>query len=202
LYRVFNNQSWSQGGRFFGSTYQQLSEEDRKKILINNSPVVEVDYSAFHLHMLYHLSNKQFDADPYALVDRPEVRPILKVLCLIIINSKDKSQALRAFRDEIRKNYEFQKLKKIYKLDEKELLRKFESVHIRISNYFCSGIGLRLQYKDSQLAESILKYFTKREIPCLCVHDSFIVPENHKAELIEQMKSVYKKRFGFDAKLK
>ncbi len=202
LYRVFNNASFCRGGRFYGGSYQQLNEIDRAKITINGSPVVEVDYSALHLNMLYHLSNKQFDADPYAVVDRPEVRPILKVLCLIIINSKDKSQALRAFRYEIRRNYEFQKLKKIYHLDEKDLLRKFESVHSGISNYFCSGIGLRLQYKDSQLAESILKYFIKRKIPCLCVHDSFLVPAEHKDELEEVMIINYRKHFGFVPKIK
>ena len=202
LYRVFNV-SFSKGGRFYaGGSYQQLNETDRAKITINGSPIIEIDYSAFHLNMLYHLTGKQFTEDPYSVVDRPEVRPILKVLCLIVINSENKSQALKALRDEIRKNWEFQKLKRIYRLDEKELLMKFESVHAGISNYFCSGIGLKLMYKDSEIAESVLKHFTKREIPCLCVHDSFLVPVQHKKELEEVMSEVYKKRIGFEPKLK
>jgi len=152
--------------------------------------------------MLYNLTGKQFNEDPYSVVDRPEVRPILKVLCLIVINSENKCQALRALRDEIRKDLEFQKLKRIYQLDEKELLRKFESVHSEISNYFCSGIGLKLMYRDSEIAESVLKHFTKREIPCLCVHDSFLIPIQHIEELKEVMNTVYKKHIGYDAKLK
>jgi len=201
LYRVFNNGSFSQGGRFY-SSYQQLNGNDRIKILINGSSVSEVDYSAYHLNMLYHLTKKQFGEDPYSVVDRSEVRPILKVLCLIVINSRDKTQALRALNYEIRKNREFQKLKRIYQLDEKELLRKFENVHSEISNYFCSGIGLKLQFVDSQITESILKHFTKRDIPCLSIHDSFIVPAEHQRELAEMMNKIYKKRFGYDAKLK
>ena len=201
LYRVFND-SFSKGGRFYsGGSYQQLNEEDRANLRINNSSVCEIDYSAFHLNMLYNLTAKQFEEDPYSVVDRAEVRPILKVLCLIAINSKDKSQALRALRDTIRKNWEFQKLKRVYQLDEKELLRKFEGVHAGISNYFCSGIGLKLMYRDSQIAEDVLKHFTKREIPCLCVHDSFLLPVQHKEELKSVMNEVYKNHMGFDAKL-
>lgn len=202
LYRVFNQGKFTIGGRFYGGSYQQLNEVDRARILINDSAVVEVDYSAFHLNMLYHLTGKQINEDPYSVVDRPEIRPILKLLCLIVINSENKSQALRALHDELRRNSGFQKLKRIYRLDEKDLLRKFESVHAEISNYFCSGIGLRLMYRDSEIAEDVLKYFTNREIPCLCVHDSFLVPVQYKDELKQIMNDVYKKHIGFEAKLK
>ena len=202
IYRVFNQGKFTRGGRFYGGSYQQLNESDRARILINNLPVIEVDYSAFHLNMLYNLTGKQFNEDPYSAVDKPEIRPILKVLCLIVINSQNKSQALKALRDVIQKNWEFLKLKRIYRLDEKELLRKFESVHAGISNYFCSGIGLKLMYKDSEIAESVLKHFTKKEIPCLCVHDSFIVPVQHNEEMKQVMNDIYKKLIGFDAKLK
>jgi len=202
LYRIFND-SFSKGGRFYsGGSYQQLSKEDRAKLRINTFPVCEVDYSAFHLNMLYHLTGREFNGeDPYSAVERLEVRPILKVLCLIVINSANKSQALKALREAIRKNWEFQKLKRVYQLDEKELLRKFEGVHAGISNYFCSGIGLKLMYRDSQIAEDVLKHFTKREIPCLCVHDSFLLPVQHKEELKSVMNEVYKNHMGFDAKL-
>ena len=202
LYRVFNDGKFTRGGRFYGSHYQQLNEDDRAKIIINNSPIVEVDFSAFHLNMLYNLTGKQFSGDPYSQVHRPEIRPILKVLCLIVINLENKSKALKALREQIRKNLEFQKLKRVYRLDEKDLLRKFESVHSEISNYFYSGIGLKLMYKDSEIAESVLKYFTKREIPCLCVHDSFLVQSQYKDELKSVMNDVYKKHIGFEAKLK
>jgi hypothetical protein len=90
-------------------------------------------------------------------------------------------------------------LKRKYNLNEKELLRKFEGVHCRIANHFYCGMGTRLQFWDSQIAESILNHFTKREVPCLGVHDSFLVPEMYKDELFDQMntnKSYKKKLFG------
>lgn len=203
LYRVFNNGKFSEGGRFYGAEYQQLNEADRSKILIDNSPVTEIDYSSFHLQMLYHKTNKQYIGDPYIKIfNSPELRPLLKIVNLIAINSQNPVQALRAIKYEISKSNELTLLKRTYNIDEKDLLRKFESVHSRISQYFYSGIGIKLQHIDSQIAADILKHFTKREIPCLCVHDSFLVPQKHKEELKEVMNSVYKKHLGFDAKLK
>ncbi|MCH7721851.1 MAG: hypothetical protein IIC76_00725 [Bacteroidetes bacterium] len=153
--------------------------------------------------MLYHLTNKQFDKDPYtSVMDIPEVRPILKLVCLIAINSRNKSQALRAIREEKRKNPELEKLKRIYHLDEQDLLRKFESVQFRISNYFYSNFGIRLQFLDSEITESILKYFTSREIPCLAVHDSFLVPGKYEDELKAVMRGTYKSKFKYDIKVK
>ena len=203
LYRVYNNGKFTEGGRFYGAAYQQLSEKDRNKILINGSPVVEVDYSSFHLNILYHKTNKQFDGDPYSkVISIPELRPLLKVVSLIAVNSANPTQAYKAVKQEIRNNIEFQRLKRIYRMDEKELLKKFESTHFRISNYFYSGIGIKLQHLDSQIAETVLKHFTRNEIPCLCVHDSFLVPIEHGAELKEVMNKVYKKYLGFDAQIK
>lgn len=203
LERIFNNGKFTEGGRFYKASYQQLNEKDRAKIEINNSPVVEVDYSSFHLNMLYHTRKIEFNEDPYLMViNNEDVRPILKLVCLIAINSSTPTQALRALKDEIRKNPELEKLKRVYHLDEANLLRKFESVHFEISNYFYSGIGIKLQYLDSQIAHEIFKYFMSRDIPCLGVHDSFIVPANHKEELKEVMNKTYKKHLGFDAKLK
>ena len=203
LLRIFNNGKFTQGGRFYGGSYQQLKESDRAKITINGSPVIEVDYSAYHLNMIYNLTGKQFDEDPYTRVlDIPEARPILKLVCLIAINSQNKSQALKALRKEIRKNPTLEKLKRIYQLDETQLLRKFESVHFKISNYFYNNIGIRLQFLDSEITESILKYFTSREIPCLSVHDSFLVPGKYEDELKAVMRGTYKSKFKYDIKVK
>lgn len=78
----------------------------------------------------------------------------------------------------------------------------FAEKHIRINKFLNSDIGLTLQYKDSKIAEDILKHFTKKGIPCLPIHDSFIVPNKYKDELIETMHEVYIKHFGFKPKLK
>lgn len=55
---------------------------------------------------------------------------------------------------------------------------------------------------DSQIADNVLHYFTKKDIPCLCVHDSFIVPVKYKDELENVMKEEYRKEMGFDCVVK
>jgi hypothetical protein len=41
---------------------------------------------------------------------------------------------------------------------------------------------------DSLIAERVLRYFTDRWSPCLCIHDSFIVDHRRTDELIAVMK--------------
>ena len=51
--RTFTDESWQLGGRLFGGGFQQLSEEDRKRITINGEPVVELDIKSCHATMAF-----------------------------------------------------------------------------------------------------------------------------------------------------
>jgi IS1 family transposase len=50
--RVFNNASWESGGRFYGGWWQHINEELRSDIMINDNPVVEIDFTAMHIALL------------------------------------------------------------------------------------------------------------------------------------------------------
>ena len=50
--RIFNNGSWELGGRFYGGWWQQISKELRPDIMINDKPVVEIDFTAMHIALL------------------------------------------------------------------------------------------------------------------------------------------------------
>lgn len=54
LHRVFNNGTWSNGGRFYGHHLQSLPSIKRTKLLIEGEPVVELDFQSLHLVMAYH----------------------------------------------------------------------------------------------------------------------------------------------------
>ncbi len=81
-------------------------------------------------------------------------------------------------------------------------MQKIFDTHKTISSYFNSGRGVELQNLDSCIAEAVLMHFTKQDIPCLCIHDSFIVEDRYKDELGDVMKEEYKKLFGFKCKIK
>lgn len=55
VYRVFNNSSFDQGGRFFRGFWQYIRSEERPMIMIDGEPVVELDYASLHLAALYNL---------------------------------------------------------------------------------------------------------------------------------------------------
>ncbi|WP_157237844.1 hypothetical protein [Desulfobacter curvatus] len=54
-HRVFNNSSFNNGGRFYGASHLDIPSHMRGFIRINGEPVVELDYDALHVVMLYHL---------------------------------------------------------------------------------------------------------------------------------------------------
>jgi len=83
-----------------------------------------------------------------------------------------------------------------------ELARTIMEKHKKIEKYFNTGVGVKLQYKDSRIAERILKHFTRKHTVCLCIHDSFIVMQQYQDELIEVMYREYKRIIGFDCEVK
>ena len=197
LHRIWNNKNWDHGGRFYGADYQQLNEQERAILTIDGSPVVELDYSALHLRMLYHLEGKDFTGDPYQAVaaGNPNIRKLLKIICLVGINAASPVQALIA----VERNKDAKPLIEKFEKSGKKLeglLDSFKKVHHPIASKLYSGAGIELQNKDSKIAADILSHFTKRSIPCLCVHDSFIVPQQHKGELWNAMMEMYAKHMG------
>jgi hypothetical protein len=71
-----------------------------------------------------------------------------------------------------------------------------EQKHAPIKDYFCTGKGIDLQYHDSVIAEAILVLFAKRNIPCLPLHDSFIVDCRYHKWLNYIMQAAFRKYFG------
>ena len=58
------------------------------------------------------------------------------------------------------------------------------------------GVGLRLQRKDSDLAEKVMLGFAAKGYGCLPVHDSFIVHYEMQDVLTDMMKATFQDMFG------
>jgi hypothetical protein len=190
LHRVFNNESFKLGGRFYGAFHLELPKELRSHIRINDEPTVELDYSALHIRMLYHLEGIDYRDDPYtAVCESEEERKIYKLVQLIAINAENEKKAVKAIRDELRKHNIF------FGLDNKSILRRldtFKNVHHPIAKYLNTGVGLKLQNLDSRITDMVLKTMTTSGIPCLPVHDSYIVQEGDRDFLVEVMNESYR----------
>lgn len=206
LYRVFNNGRFDEGGRFYGAEYQNLSEEERSNILINRNKVIEIDFSALHGRMVYQYCIKaDCVGDPYLINGNMDLRKASKKMFQMMLNANSKVGAIKAFKKCLIGDQDGEEIKKIIErnmVTPDSIYQDLEIKHKNLQEYFATGIGIKLQYFDSIIAENILKYFTYKNIPCLCVHDSFIVEERYAEELADVMRSEYKKIIGFDCVLK
>ncbi len=68
--------------------------------------------------------------------------------------------------------------------------------HAAISQYFGSGIGLRLQKQDSDIAFDIMLLLWEKGIRCIPIHDSFIVAYIYAKDLLAAMQSVSARHLG------
>ena len=78
----------------------------------------------------------------------------------------------------------------------KELRQLILDKHEPIKGSFFFGMGNRLQFRDSQLAEEIMLHFARRDIPVFPVHDSFIIIRGLYSELVKIMHDEFEKMFG------
>jgi hypothetical protein len=203
------NLNFHQGGRFYtdgpvGDHYQSLSEEERKCIEIDGEPTIELDFSGLHPRLLYVREGIQYDDDPYtAVCDDPELRPIMKVMFLELLNSDSEKEAVAAANKDLHDNYDYYlALQRRGLKVKRDLIPMWKDAHKPISKYFCSGAGLRAQNLDAKIALRILDYFASRDIPILGIHDSFIVQRRFKRRLHMVMNRSYQEQTGFKCPIK
>jgi len=151
---------------------------------------LEYDYSGLHIHILYSKIGRTYSGKPYDLslpgFDPSTLRGVLKKILLIFINSNNWKSAQQAINQEIKRDKSI-----TGDLNITELYEKFLDLHSDISEFFFSGIGVKLQYTDSIIAESIMKCCLKRCWPILPMHDGFICQSSYRGFIEDIMKSSY-----------
>lgn len=187
LHRIYNS-DWTLGGRFYGAFWQNMRSEDRRHILIDGVETVEVDYDQLHARIIYAKAKKMLRGDAYEIEGWD--RKIAKRAFFIIVNGGNFPEAKGAVANLLAEKGLDPKLSA-------DLIAAMTSRHHDVREFFHSGCGLSLQNLDGQMAEYVLKVMTaRRRIPCLPIHDSFIVPEGQAETLIRVMKEAYEKFVG------
>ncbi len=182
LYRVFNNDRWDHGGRFYGGWWQQFPSAHRRRLLIDGEETVELDFAALHPRFCYHLEGMPLapDIDPYCVegISGPNMRSAIKVAFnqLLNVDGAVRLKAPDGVPAMLPRGISYAKL-----------IRQIEMQHAPISSWLRKGRGVELQYLDSQIASTILDYMRIRNICCLPVHDSFIVPRSAELTLGQSM---------------
>jgi hypothetical protein len=190
LYRVFNNRSFEQGGRFYGGWWQHVPRVYRPFIRINGERTTELDYSSLHPRILYALAGLQMIGDPYDIGLDPRHRDRVKETFNALVNASGKIEEPDIYQHEG------------LPLTFPELQERIKERHKAIAHMFNSGFGLKGQSLDSSIAEKVLLHFAGRGICCLPIHDSFVVPRNCEAELQDVMLRAYREVMDQDGEVK
>ena len=204
--RVFYRANWNLGGRYHGGWWQSIGEEWRKQIYINDQSTIEQDYSGLHVNLLYGLKGIQPPLEDHYVVEHilkdftaQEQRKIVKGVVLNAINSNSIKSALAAFRQQQETGSREKSLK------DKQLillLDAFRKKHPNIQEALCSDKGVELMHIDGRITAKVIEHFTKKNIPILSVHDSYITQNQHSGELREVMNKVVTEELtGFRIKI-
>ncbi|MBV0933382.1 hypothetical protein, partial [Marinobacterium weihaiense] len=171
LRRIFSRGSMQQGGRFYGGWWQQLPERFRAHITINGEKTVEVDFSSIAYTILYAEKGYYIEAgsDPYDIglpnwqgKDDQRRKVIKKFMNALINDYKGNYSLSKSLEAEIG-------------MSNSDLKAQVLKRHSAIADDLEAGKGLWTQFKDSQIAFSVMESLTKQDIPVLPIHDSFIV---------------------------
>ncbi len=188
LYRIFNNGSFEQGGRFYGGWWQQAKKYLRPFITIDGQPTVEADFKGLHPAMLFARAKLDIPPDPYSLVpgigDNETLREHAKTTLLALLNATGDTEEPRDFDSAA------------HGMTADAFRQKVKDAFPMLPGVFGTGIGRYLQREDSDMAEQIMLHFADENVPVLPVHDSFIIAAPHKDELVRVMQSVFHKRYG------
>ena len=194
--RIFNRKSWKYGGRAYGALHQDwVRREMRTYVRIDGQPTIEIDFSAFHILMLYHREGIDYRQDPYEVCEGLDMRPTYKAVGLIAINAKNERKAYGAIRKKLKK-------RGIPLPRRKEplvsLVRTFREAHQPIAEYLFSDVGIELQNVDGNLMNAILVRLIDHGVLGLSVYDSVIVQRQHEDLLRGIMIEEYRRVMGFE----
>tara|TARA_B110000971_G_scaffold217555_1_gene254652 strand:- start:25 stop:1386 length:1362 start_codon:yes stop_codon:yes gene_type:complete len=193
--RRFVKSNLKLGGRFYGPYWQTLPKKYRKLIKINGEEVVELDYNAMHLHLLYSKLNKSlydyypFNKDPYAI---PEYnRKIVKLVFTACINEN----CTRKNINHVGGQQVSEGLPDLFEegLPYREMVDSLGKNHPEVAPLFYSEIGYEISYMESRVTDYIVTVLTKHKIPVLSIHDSFVVVKSKVSFLRTIMQEAFTK---------
>ena len=198
LYRIFSNTSFKLHGRFYGPWWQNIPRGYRDNIFINGMATVELDYSSFHPKMIHDLAGIEMSDDPYLGIgdlDRTHGKSMFNMMINAVgkDDAASRKKAIGAYMKEFRDE----------SMTKEAANAAIEAVlerHNQIQEKFFSGIGLKLMFYDSQIANNVmLRAINEYQTVVLPVHDSFICVQELEVHLRQLMAEEYIKVMSQEA---
>jgi len=192
LTRIFAKGSFEQGGRFYRGWWQNVPSEYRRYITIDEAVTTEYDFSQLSPHMLHFAHNYEMgEQDAYDRVFDGEHRDVVKQAFNAMIQA---SSQLNLKPDKINIDG--------LEMSWMDIRQRILDAHKPIQHLFFKGIGKKLQYKDSCIAESVMLQFVRQNQVALPIHDSFIMRAGFAGDLEEAMRRAFYDEFQSDIPIK
>lgn len=193
LRRIFNNNTFDQGGRLYGGFWQRLMSEIRyEHIRINKDMIAECDYGQMSILLLYAEAEAQdqlpegdlYDLSAYGIPQ--ECRPGIKKVMQAIINSPDIPKRLpKGARKNIPTTISLT-----------DILTAIEQKHPVIYPLMNSNRGMQLFRKESDILVNVLLTLQQHDVVALPIHDAVLVADEDKEIAVRVMKEVFREHTG------
>lgn len=192
--RVFNNNNFGQGGRYYGAFWVGCPSILRKYITINGMKTIELDYSGIHIQLLYAIKGVNYAAlgeDAYSLTENDPDRDLNKLILLTALNAESDTATAQSIFDQLRRD----KLLRANNITSHEPIKakldQLKKKHPVIADCIAEGYGITLQYYDSCIIEMLIEWAIGHGIPVLTIHDSVICPEQYSDYIKDKMWQFY-----------
>ena len=181
---------FNSGGRSNSAWMSLSGSDERPNIFIDGQPTLELDYQSSAINIIYKaLTGVVYTGDPYNLSVGNVLIPrhLVKQIATTSLNSNTVEGNSSAIGNAYGKldsslkaedKLKFSQYKDIKKkITIKDILEAFLTKHYLIRHMFLRGkeVGNKVQCLESDLVFAVVDELTKRSIPTLTVHDSFIV---------------------------
>jgi hypothetical protein len=182
-HRVFSG-DFDHGGRWY-ALWQNIKKELRPHIRIDGRPTIELDFHCCHPRLFLASAGLE------ALFDDPEFdfyrlppfeRADVKLAVNALLNAPSSRSALGALAKDLR-----ERRRPDASALAKRLCRAIPAAWPTLAACWGTGVGIRLQRIDADICTEVQAEMRRRAIPVLSLHDSFIVPAEHKSDLQQVM---------------
>ncbi|MFJ7566729.1 hypothetical protein ACIQW9_07200 [Herminiimonas sp. NPDC097707] len=193
LRRLFNNGSFSDGGRLFGGFWMAMSKVNRPQISLDGKPMITLDYSQMGPRILYGLVGQPFDdGDAYSLPDMETYRDGVKRMFGAMMFYKKPMRRFPNGLDEFVGSG----------INAKRVSDAILAKHPLIKHLFYGGLGLSCMFKESEILIEVLLRLRDLRIVALPIHDAIMVSEDMEDIATKVMLEVFRARTGIDGLVK
>ena len=188
LSRTFSNGSFTQCGRLFGGFWINMKKQQRpERLRLDGKKIAELDYQSMIARLLYaHAAEEMPQGDPYGIPGFEGSRQGLKMLFSAMLHDiKPRTRYPHGVASM------FPKRTKVG-----EVIQRIIDAHPRVTQYFGTGIGLHLMFKESEIMVDLLLALKQLGIVALPVHDAVLVPVGTEESVMRVMVETFHSHTG------